>query len=162
MPHPLSSLGIVHTAVSIVPVVLGAAALLRHGRIDPSTRVGKLYVVAMLPSILTSFGLSSTGGFNPGHALGLIALVLLLVGTLAHKVRAAGRAADYVQTISLSASFLILLIPGTNETLTRLPTSHPLASGPESPQVQVALLGLFVLFLVGSAWQVLRLRARRS
>jgi hypothetical protein len=160
MPHPLSVFGIFHTVISVLPVVLGAAALLRHGRIDPATRLGKGYIATLLPSIFTAFGLSSTGGFNPGHALGILALLLLLAGTLASRVRWLGRAAIYVQTLSLSASFLLLLVPGTNETLTRLPVGHPIASGPESPQVQMALAGLLVLFLAGSAWQVLRLRKR--
>lgn len=156
MANPLSILGIVHTLVSAPPIVFGVWAFVRDGRIDPGTRVGKAYVASMVASVVTSFGLSSTGGFNPGHALGLIALLLMAVGGLG----VFGRATEYVRTLTYSASFMVLLLPGINETLTRLPADKPLADSPQSPVVQAALAALLGLFLCGATYQVLRLRAR--
>ncbi|QSQ25946.1 hypothetical protein JY651_13870 [Pyxidicoccus parkwayensis] len=154
----MSTLGIIHTALSVLPILFGLWAFLRDGRINPGTRVGGLYLLTMVASIVTSFGLSRAGGFNPGHALGIFALVLMGLAVLAPRLGWLGNGAPYVQTLAMSASFLVLLIPGTVETLTRLPAGQPLATGPESPAVQGTLGVLLVLFLVGTAFQVVRLR----
>lgn len=161
MAHPMSAFGAFHTVLSLIPLAAGITAFLRHGRIDPATGVGKVYLGGMLVSILTAFGLSSTGGFNPGHALGLIALFVMLAGAFAPRIGFLGRAAVYLQTLAMSFSFMLLLIPGTNETLTRLPAGHPIASGIDSPIVQAALAGLFGLFLIGTAYQMVKLAGQR-
>lgn len=160
MANPMSTLGIIHTLVSVPPIVFGVWAFVRDGRIDPGTRVGKAYVISMVASVVTSFGLSSTGGFNPGHALGLLTLLLMAVGAAAHGASVFGRASEYVRTLTYSASFMLLLLPGINETLTRLPANKPLADSPQSPLVQAVLATLLGLFLCGAAYQVFRLRAR--
>ena len=59
MPHPLSTLGIAHTAISLVPLVAGLASFVRHRRIDPASTSGRVYLVGLAASVLTSFGLSS-------------------------------------------------------------------------------------------------------
>lgn len=161
MPHPISTLGAFHTALSLIPVAAGALAFARHGRIDPASGAGKAYLAGMALSILTSFGLSSTGHFNAGHALGLIALFVMAAGVLAPRIRLLGRSAVYLQTLALSFSFMLLLVPGTNETLSRLPVGHPLASGIDSPIVKSALTVLFGLFLLGTAYQMFKLAAER-
>jgi hypothetical protein len=161
MPHPLSTLGIAHTAISLVPLVAGLASFARHRRIDPSSTSGRVYVAGLVASVLTSFGLSSTGGFNPGHALGILALLAVGGALLAPRLALLGRAGDYLATLGLSFSFFLLLVPGTNETLSRLPPSQPIANGPQSPIVQGTLAALFVLFLLGYARQALAIRARR-
>jgi len=161
MAHPMSAFGAFHTVLSLIPIVAGAAAFIRDGRIDPASGVGKVYLGGMAASILTAFGLSSTGHFNPGHALGLIALFALLVGTFAPRVGFLGRTAPYLQTLAMSFSFMLLLVPGTNETLSRLPVDHPLAAGIDSPIVQSALTGLFGLFLIGTVYQMFKLASQR-
>jgi hypothetical protein len=161
MPHPLSSLGIAHTALSLVPLVAGACSLAAHHRIEPRSAAGRVYVVGLVASVLTSFGLSSTGGFNPGHALGLLALLALAGAWLAPRLAFLGRARDYLATLALSFSFFLLLVPGINETLTRLPPSQPIADGPMSAIVKGTLGVWFLLFLAGATLQVLELRARR-
>ena len=155
----MSILGIIHTAVSVPPIVFGLWGFVRDGRIDPANRVGRLYLLSMVASIVTSFGLSSTGGFNPGHALGVLALLLMGVAMLAPRLGWLGNGAPYVQTLSLSASFLVLLVPGIVETLTRFPAGQPLATSQQSPAVQGSLLVCVVFFLAGTTYQVLRLRA---
>lgn len=155
----MSTLGIIHTALSVLPILFGLWAFLRDGSIDPANRLGRLYLLSMVASIVTSFGLSRAGGFNPGHALGIIALLLMGLAVLAPRLGWLGNGVPYVQTLSMSASFLVLLVPGIVETLTRVPVGQPLATGPESPAVQGSLAVLLVLFLGGTAWQVLRLRA---
>jgi hypothetical protein len=161
MSHPISTLGAVHTVLSLIPLGAGLAAFWRHGKIDPATGAGKLYWIGMVVSVLTSFGLSSTGGFNPGHALGLMALTVMLVATVAPRIAFLGRAAAYLQVALMSFSFLLLMVPGTNETLSRLPAGHPIGNGPDSPPVKMALAVVFVLFLLGTGYQMVQLRRRK-
>ncbi len=160
MALPLSIAGIVHTALSLVPVAAGLFAFCRYGKIDPGTRAGKLYWLGMLASVVTAFALSSTGGFNPGHALGLLTLLVMAAATLAPRIAFLGRSAAYVQVGLMSFSFMLLMVPGTNETLSRLPAGDPIGHGPESAPVQLALAGMFVLFLLGTGYQLLQLRRR--
>jgi hypothetical protein len=155
MSHPISAFGALHTILSLIPVGAGLVAFQRYGKIDPGTGVG------MVASVLTAFGLSSTGGFNPGHALGLITLTVMLIATLAPRIAFLGRAAAYLQVALMSFSFMLLMIPGTNETLSRLPVGHPIGNGPESAPVQMALAGMFALFLLGTGYQLTQLRRRR-
>jgi len=161
MPHPLSSLGIAHTALSLVPLVAGLCSLAIHRRIEPRSTAGRIYLVGLVASVLTSFGLSSTGGFNPGHALGILALLSIAAAGLVPRLAFLGRARDYLATLALSFSFFLLLVPGINETLTRLPPSQPIADGPMSAIVKGTLGVWFLLFLAGATLQVLELRARR-
>jgi hypothetical protein len=158
MTQPLSIFGAVHTVLSLIPVVAGLVAFKRYGKIDPATRVGKVYWGGMLASVVTTFGLSSTGGFNPGHALGLITLVVMLFATLVTRIAFFGRAAAYIQVGLMSFSFMLLMVPGTNETLSRLPVGNPIGNGPGSRPVQVALAAMLVLFLFGTVYQLLKQR----
>ncbi|WP_322881730.1 hypothetical protein [Pandoraea sputorum] len=162
MPHPISTLGAVHTAISVVTFAAGIASFVRYRKIDPASRSGRLYLVGMLISVLTSFGLSSTGGFNAGHALGILALLATLGGLLIPRINFLGHARPYLSQFAFAFSFFLLLVPGINETLTRLPASHPLASGPESPLVRGALGAWLGIFVLGSIVQFLWLRSQRS
>ena len=53
-------------------------------------------------------------------------------------------------------------LPGTVETLTRLPAGAPYLAGPLDPKAQPILGFFFLLFLIGATLQVLRLRAIRE
>ncbi|HDS1220709.1 hypothetical protein ABE583_06010 [Stenotrophomonas sp. TWI143] len=161
MPHPLSALGVIHTAVSLLPIVAGLYGLVRHRAIDPATRAGKLYLLGLVLSVATSFTVSSTGGLNPGHAFGVIVLLVAFGGVLAARLRFLGRAARYLSTFALSFSFLLSLVPGVNETLTRIPVAHPIAAAPMAPVVLQTLLGCFVVFVLGFIAQCWRMRGRR-
>ena len=160
MSHPLSNLGAIHTVLSLIPIVAGLLAFGRHGRFDPASGLGKVYWAGMIASVATAFGLSSTGGFNPGHALGLLTLLVMACATAAPRIAFLGRAAANLQVGLMSFSFMLLLVPGTNETLSRLPVGHPIGHGPDSPPVKLALACVFVLFLLGTGYQMVRLRRR--
>jgi hypothetical protein len=160
MAHPISPLGAIHTAISLVPLLAGLHSLARHRGIDTATSSGKIYLTGLTLSVLTSFGVSSTGGLNAGHALGVVVLLAAFGGTIAPGLRFLGRLGPYLSALGLSFSFFLLLIPGTVETLKRLPPDHPLADGPQSPVVQATLLLWLALFLAGFAAQCWRIRAR--
>lgn len=160
MSHALSTFGVIHTAVSLVPVFAGLYGFIRHRAIDPATRAGKVYLLGLVLSVATAFTVSSTGGLNPGHAFGVVVLLIAFGGVLAARLRFLGRLGPYLSTFALSFSFLLSLVPGTNETLTRLPVGHPIAAAPLAPVVLQVLLGCALVFVVGFAAQCWRIRRR--
>jgi hypothetical protein len=53
--YGLTSLGIVHTVISLVAVAAGAFALIRDGKISWDNSIGKLYVATTVLVCLTGF-----------------------------------------------------------------------------------------------------------
>ncbi|ASC67959.1 MULTISPECIES: hypothetical protein [Achromobacter] len=160
MPHPISTLGAAHTLISLVPAAVGIYSFARYRGIDAATRSGRIYLGGLLLAVLTSFGLSSSGGFNAGHALGILALLSAGGALLISRGSSLPGAQSYLSQLGFSFSFFLMWIPGIAETLTRLPLSHPLADGPQSPLVRGALAAWFGVFVLGSAAQSLWIRSR--
>jgi hypothetical protein len=157
MTHPISPLGAVHTVVSLIPIVAGLYSFIRHRMIDATTRAGRIYLLGLVLSVITSFGVSSTGGLNPGHAFGVAILFIAFGSVLVTRLTFLGRLRPYLSVFGLSFSFFLSLVPGTNETLTRLPPSHPLADAPLSAPVLHTLMvwfGLFVAGFVAQCWLI--------
>lgn len=162
MSHSLSPLGAVHTALSLMPLVAGIYAFVRHGGIEPATRSGKLYLLGLLLSVVSAFGVSSTGGLNPGHAFGIVILLIASGGLLIPRLSWLGRLRPYLVTFAFSFTFLLSLVPGTNETLTRVPLSHPIAQVPMAPVVLGTLLVWLVVFVIGFGLQCWRIHQRKG
>lgn len=162
MPNPISALGASHTILSLATFAAGLYSFARYQKMDSTNLSTRIYLSGMVVSVLTSFGLSSTGGFNVGHSLGIVALVAILGGVFVPRIGILGHARRYLSQFAFTFSFFLLLVPGINETLTRLPVSHPLASGPESPVVRGALAAWLGIFLLGSLLQFLLLRSYRG
>ncbi|MBN3802128.1 hypothetical protein GXB81_03515 [Paraburkholderia sp. Ac-20336] len=162
MPHPISTLGACHTIVSLVPFVAGLYSFVRYHGIDSTRQSGRIYLGGLVVSVLTSFGLSSTGGFNAGHALGILALLAIGAALLIPRISILGRARAYLSQFGFTFSFFLLLVPGINETLTRLPVAHPLAEGPASPLVRSTLAAWLGIFVVGAALQYWWMRSQRG
>jgi len=158
----LTSLGTVHTAISLVAVGAGFFAFIRDKAILPTNAVGKTYVIMTVITCLTGFPIVQHGGFGAPHALGIITLVVLGVAAVAGRTAFFGRFSPYVETVSYSATFFFHMIPGFTETGTRLPRSKPLFTSPEDPALQKVIGIVFLVFLIGATWQVLRLRSARA
>jgi hypothetical protein len=156
----MSGFGLFHTVISVLAVPLGLFAFVRDGKIDPQNRIGKFYVGAMLIGTLTGFGFILTKGFNlPAQILSAATLVIVLTGTFAGRASWLGRAAAYIETISLSASYLLLMVFTTTETLTRLPAGRPFAANVNSPVLLPVRLGLLAAFVFGLGHQLYNLHA---
>ncbi|KGD92283.1 membrane protein [Achromobacter sp. RTa] len=162
MPHPISTLGATHTLISLVPAAVGLYSFARYRGIDAATRAGRIYLGGLLLAVLTSFGLSSSGGVNAGHVLGILALVSVLGALLVQRLLPLSRAQPYLSQLGFSFSFFLMWVPGIAETLTRLPVSHPLADGPQSPLVRGALAAWLAFFVVGVMAQMLWIKSTRS
>lgn len=156
MSNPISTLGLVHTAVSVVAIGAGCFALVRDRKIDQRNVAGKVYLWSMLIASFTSFGITPHG-FRIGHVLTLITLGILLAGVVAGRSRWLGRAAPYLETASYTTSFLLLMVFATAETLTRLPASHPIAASLDAPVLGAVRMGLLVAFVLGLGYQVYKL-----
>jgi hypothetical protein len=160
MPNHLSTLGIFHTAISIIAVLVAFYALFRDGKINPANGRGKLYVWLTVITCLTALPIMKTGHLTAGHYVAITVLILLPIGIYADRLF--GKLADYLQVIIMSTTLFFSLIPAIVETLTRLPSGHPLASDPNSPIIQKGLMALVFLFVVGVLYQVIKLREQRK
>lgn len=159
MNTALSTLGIVHTIISVLALIFAAVALIQTGRIDLRTTTGKYYLVSTILACLTSFGLSRAGGFNPGHALAILILLLFAVVYLAMNTRILGRFSTHAEVFCMTFTLFISLIPGINETLTHLPANNPIAANIDAPIIRNSILVAFVLFLVGVILQLRNIKA---
>ena len=155
----LTTLGVFHTAISLVAVVCGFWAVVRDKEISPRNRLGQTYLVTTLVTAVTGLGIFQHGGFGPPHALSVLTILALAIGTVAAVSRVFGRASRYVQVISYSSTLFFHMIPGVTETSTRLPPSAPLVASPDEPVLKVVALVLLVIFLIGLTLQIRWLRA---
>ncbi|KAF1072917.1 hypothetical protein [Variovorax sp.] len=154
----LTSLGIVHTAISLVALAAGALALIRHKEISWRTGLGRLYVWTTVLTCLTGFGIFQHGGFGRPHVLGIVTLLALAIGFQAGRGRLFGRFARHAELAAYSATFMFHWIPTFTETLTRLPLGAPLLASPDAPELKAITGVLLVLYAVGLSLQIRRLR----
>jgi uncharacterized membrane protein len=158
----LTNLGLIHTAISVVALAAGAAALVRDKEITARNGLGRIYLWTTVITCITGFGIFQHGGFGKPHMLGVLTLLALGAAAVAERTGLLGRASAYVATLSYSLTFFLHFIPGVTETFTRLPAGHPVFSSPEDPKMQPVIGGIFLLFLIGAVFQVVRLRGGRK
>jgi hypothetical protein len=157
-PNNLSVLGIIHTAISVLALIAGLVSMFSYGKIDMTKQSGRLFILLTIFTCVTGFPIMRFGHPTPGHYLGVILLIILPIGIYAKQLRIFGKLADYVQLILLSTTFFFSFIPAINETLTRLPLSSPIASGPDDPIIKTATMILMVIFIVTVLFQVIKLK----
>ena len=160
MPNHLSILGIIHTAISVIALIVALAALVKSGKVNPAAKLGHWYVWLTVITCITGFPIMKTGHFTPGHYLAIIIIILLPLAIYAYRIF--GKAAPYVQVILMSTTVFLSFIPAIVESLTRLPMSQPLASGPNDPIIQKAMGALMVIYVVGVIYQVIKLRMKKK
>jgi uncharacterized membrane protein len=154
----LTTIGVVHTAISLVAVAAGIYAFFRDKEISPRNGLGRVYLWTTVLTCLTGFFIFQHGGFGKPHALGIITLLVLALAWVAGSTKLFGRAGRYIETVSYSLTFFFHMIPGFTESLTRLPAGAPVFSGPDDPTLQKVIGVVFLLFLAGAFLQVMRLR----
>lgn len=154
----ITGFGLFHTLLSVIAVVAGAAALLRHKEITLASRSGAAFALFTAGSCVTGLFLFHHGGFGKPHVLAIVTLAVLALATLADR-RLFGKASRYTAALLFSLAFFFHFIPGFTETLTRLPLAQPWASGPDDPGLAALIGATFVLYLIGAALQAWRIRA---
>ncbi|ALG75299.1 hypothetical protein VY88_24780 [Azospirillum thiophilum] len=153
----ISSLGWVHTLGSLPAIPVAVYMFARHGRIVPRSVPGAVYFVCMLVGAATVFLVAHQPASN---VIAAATILILLAGYGVGRVTGLGRAARYIETICLSLSAFLLMVPTVSEILRRVPDGHPLVTDPKAPLLLGALGGLTVLLVVGLAAQILHLARR--
>ena len=154
----LTTLGALHTAISLVAIVAGIWAFARDKEIVPANRLGQLYLATTTITAATGLMIFEHGGFRIGHTFAVLTLAVVAIGTVAAASPLFGRASRYVQAVFYSSTMLIHLITGSAETLTRLPPGAPLVTAANASVFTQIIGGLVLLFLVGLAFQMRWLR----
>lgn len=153
----VSPLGWLHTIGSLPAIPAAFYMFVRYGRIVPRSRVGAVYFASMLLGAVTVFLVTH---MPAGYVIGTATIVLLLLGYGVGRLPAFGRAAKYIETVCLSLTALLLMLPTVSEILRRVPDGHPFVTDLKSPLFVGSQLGLLGLLVVGLTAQIIHLRRR--
>lgn len=151
----ISPLGWVHTLGSLPAIPLAAYMLARYGRIVPRSAPGGIYFATMLIGAATAFLVAHQ---PVSYAIATVTIVLLLVGYGVVHFPRLGRAVKYIETICLSLTVFLLMLPTVTEVLRRVPDGHPLVTDLNSPLLLGSQASLLVALIVGLTAQIVILR----
>ena len=104
-------IGWFHIAIGVIALVSGGVTLVRFKEISLQTRSGQIYLAATLITAGTALAIFSARRFGPGHALAVMTLLALALGTVAATMKPFGKLSRYVQAISYSATLLFHYVP---------------------------------------------------
>lgn len=152
----ISPLGWVHTLGSLPAIPLAAYMFLRYGRIVPRLRAGAGYFVSMVIGAASVFLIAHQ---PVSYVIAAATLVLLALGYGIGLLRPTS-ARTYVETVSLTLTAFLLMVPTVTETLRRIPDGHPLVTDLNSPLLVGAQGVLVAALLLGVAAQIIHLRRR--
>lgn len=155
----ISHLGWIHTLGSLPAIPLAVYMYARHGRITPRSHAGIFYLVSMLTGALTIFLVAHQ---PVSYGIAIVTLVFLLLGYTAKHMGILGRGAEYVETIALTITVFLLMVPTVSETLRRVPDGHPFVTDIKSPVLLGFHAGLLVMLIVGLGVQITHLRKKRK
>ncbi|MBR0346015.1 MAG: hypothetical protein IJI03_12235 [Rudaea sp.] len=91
-----------------------------------------------------------------------ITLVALLLGYGISRWPVVKGSGKYIQTISLSISVFLLMVPAVSESLRRLPVGNPLVTDMKDPLLLGAQGGLFLILIIGIPLQMRALYKQRD
>ncbi len=155
----ISPLGWLHTLGSLPAIPLAAYMLIKYGRIVPETSAGRAYFWFMLLGVLTVYPIAH----QPiSSIIATITLVVLLLGYGISRWPTANRFGKYIETISLSISVFLLMVPTVSESLRRLPVGNPLVTDMKDPLLLGAQGALFLILIIGIPLQIRALYKRRA
>jgi uncharacterized membrane protein len=154
----LTPVGAFHTAISLLAVLAGIVALVRYGEITTRTSPGVWYVRLTAATCITGLFIFRHGGFGAPHALAIITLVVLAITYALERAAIPTGPVRYVIVLGNSLTLFFHWVPAITETGTRLPLGHPLFSGPEDRVLQAWYAAGFLVYLIGAAMQVRKIR----
>ncbi|KAA9367087.1 MULTISPECIES: hypothetical protein [Ochrobactrum] len=155
----ISPLGWLHTLGSLPAIPLAFYMFLRYGRIVPGSLAGRLYLLFMLIGALTTFLVARQA---VSFLIGAATLSVLIAGYGVHRLPFSRAAARYIETLLLSLSAFLLMVPTVSEILRRVPDGHPLVTDLKAPLLLGAQAGLLVLLILGVALQFIALARRKG
>ena len=155
----ISPIGWVHTLGSLPAIPAAAYMFAKYGRIVPRSRPGVVYFFSMLIGALTVFLVARQA---VGYMIGAATLILLLIGYGVGRLSGWDRVRVYAETLCLTLTTFLLMVPTVTETLRRVPNGRPIVTDPNSPLLLGAQGTLVVALIIGLTAQVLYLRKNRS
>lgn len=155
----ISPPGWIHTLGSLPAIPAAVYMFGRSGRIVPRSTAGTVYLVSMLIGAAT---IALIAHQPVSYVIAGATLVLLLVGYGVERLPWRQSVKRYIETISLTLTSFLLMLPAVSETLRRVPDGHPLVTDPRSPILLGAMGALLVLLIAGVTAQVIYLRRHRQ
>ncbi|HEY0122851.1 MAG TPA: hypothetical protein VGC14_14035 [Rhizobium sp.] len=153
----ISPLGWVHTLGSLPAIPLAIYMFACHGRIVPRSAPGVAYFVSMLIGAITVFLVAHQ---SVSYGIGAVTILLLLAGYGIGRISSFGRAGKYLETIFLSLTAFLLMLPTVTEILRRVPDGHPFVTDLNSPLLLGSQASLLVILIVGLTAQIIHLRSQ--
>ncbi|WP_076591396.1 hypothetical protein [Herminiimonas arsenitoxidans] len=153
----ISPLGWLHTLGSLPAIPLAIYMFVRYGRITPRNGAGIAYFISMLIGALTVFLVAHQ---TVSYGIAIVTILFLAIGYGIAHMTSLGRAAIYIETICLSLTAFLLMVPTVSETLRRVPNGHPFVTDPKSPLLLGSLAGLAAILIIGVTAQLLFLRKK--
>jgi len=92
------------------------------------------------------------------YGIAVATLVFLLAGYGVGRLPTARSAAVYAETMFLTITTFLLMVPTVSETLRRVPDGHPFVTDLKSPLLLGAQGALFAMLIVGLIVQIVYLR----
>jgi len=153
----ISPLGWVHTLGSLPAIPAAVYMFARYGRIVPGSRAGAVYFVSMLIGAVSVFLVAHQ---PVSYGIAVATLIFLLAGYGVGKFWKASGVANYVETILLTLTTFLLMVPTVTETLRRVPDGQPFVTDLKSPVLLGFQAGLVVMLIVGLSIQLIYLRKK--
>jgi len=157
MPE-ISLLGWFHTVIGVIALATGIYSLVKRKEISWQFKAGQIYLLATLITALSALGIFQQGGFGAGHALAVMTLIALTIGTVAATTKVFGGLSRNIQAATYSATLLFHSVPAITDGLMRLPAGDPVVTSIEDPLLKTCYMVVLVMYLVGLAFQLLWIR----
>ncbi len=151
----ITPLGWVHTLGSLPAIPAAAYMFAVHGRIVPRSTAGIVYLISMLIGAVTVFFVTH---MPAGHVIGALTLLLLAIGYTIRRTPLPARAVAYIETIVLSVTAFLLMLPTATEILRRVPDGHPFVTDLKSPLLLGVQAGILAALVIGIGAQIVYLR----
>lgn len=155
----MTSFGWVHTLGSLPAIPLAAYMFTRYGRIMPRSALGIAYLIFMLIGAGTVFLVAH----QPiSYGIGTVTILLLIAGYGVDNIGFLGRARRYLETVFLSLTAFLLMVPTVTEILRRVPDGHPLVTDLKSPLLLGSQAAILAMLILGLAAQLIALRRQNG
>ncbi|MFK4063028.1 hypothetical protein [Brucella anthropi] len=155
----ISPLGWVHTIGSLPAIPLAIYMFVRYGRIVPRSISGCLYFVSMIIGAATTFLVAHQ---QVSYVIGIATMVLLITGYSIGYSSIFGRATRYLETVFLSLTAFLLMVPAVSEVLRRVPDGHPFVTDLKSPLLLGAQGSLLIILITGLTAQLIHLKKQNN
>ena len=155
----ISPLGWLHTLGSLPAIPLALYMLVRYGRIMPRSTPGMIYLISMLLGSVTIFLIAQQ---TVSYGIAIATLALLLTGYGVGYLPILKNKSIYIETICLTLTVFLLMVPTVSETLRRVPDGNPMVTDLKSPIFLGAQGGLLVALIVGLTLQIIYLRRNKA